>query len=315
MRGFPSEVTLEFLLASDQDSRITGTARTQFAMDFAAGDALRRIDDFQDGEAAAVADIEGFAGNAVDFLESADMGIGNIEHVDVIADAGSVGSGIIRAEDIDMGQATSGGIENSGNEMCFHAMIFAALPGSSGGVEIAEAHVFEPGVELVIGKNLFENELGFSVWIDGRLRMVFRDGNNFGFAVGGGSGRENEFFHAVAGDGIEKIHAGGDVRGVEDAGLAHGFGDEGLGGKVHDGVNFVLREDGFKLSAIGEINLAKDRARRHGSPMTFEQAIQRDDGHAARRQDFRTDTADVTRCASNKNTHRYVLLESGRKPK
>src|SRR2546426_768099 len=98
MRGFPSEVTLEFLLASDQDSRITGTARTQFAMDFAAGDALRRIDDFQDGEAAAVADIEGFAGNAVDFLESADMGIGNIEHVDVIADAGSVGSGIIRAE-------------------------------------------------------------------------------------------------------------------------------------------------------------------------------------------------------------------------
>src|SRR2546430_5295205 len=104
MRGFPSEVTLEFFLASDQDSRITGTARTQFARDFAAGDALRRIDDFPDGEAAAVADIEGFAGNAVDFLESADMGIGNIEHVDVIADAGSVGSGIIRADDIDMGQ-------------------------------------------------------------------------------------------------------------------------------------------------------------------------------------------------------------------
>src|SRR5256886_16704843 len=104
MRGFPSEVTLEFFLASDQDSRIPGTARTQFARDLAAGDALRRIDDFQDGEAAAVADIEGFAGNAVDFLESADMGIGNIEHVDVIADAGSVGSGIIRAEDIDMGQ-------------------------------------------------------------------------------------------------------------------------------------------------------------------------------------------------------------------
>src|SRR5947199_144908 len=153
--GFEPEITVEFLLASDQDSRITGTARTQFAMDFAAGDALRRIDDFQDGEAAAVADIEGFAGNAVDFLESADMGIGNIEHVDVIADAGSVGSGIIRAEDIDMGQATSGGIENSGNEMSFHAMIFAALPGSSGGVEIAEAHVFESGVESVICKNLF----------------------------------------------------------------------------------------------------------------------------------------------------------------
>src|SRR5207245_2503061 len=154
--GFPSAVTLEFLLASDKCGRISGTSLSQCARDFAAGYALRRIDDFQGGEAAAVADIEGFAGNAVDFLESADMGIGNIEHVDVIADAGSVGSGIIRAEDIDMGQATSGGIENSGNEMSFHAMIFAALPGSSGGVEIAEAHVFESGVESVICKNLFE---------------------------------------------------------------------------------------------------------------------------------------------------------------
>src|SRR5437867_7121685 len=126
MRGFASEVTLEFFLASDQDSRITGTARTQFARDFAAGDALRRIDDFQDGEAAAVADVEGFAGNAVDLLEGADVGIGNIEHMDVIAHAGSVRRGVIRSKDIDVGQAASGCIKNTRYEMCFHAMIFAA---------------------------------------------------------------------------------------------------------------------------------------------------------------------------------------------
>ena len=90
----------------------------------------------------------------------------------------------------------------------------------------------------------------------------------------------------MARDGVEKIDAGGDVRGVEDAGLAHGLGDEGLGGKVHDGVNFVLGEDGFKLSAIGKINLAKGSARRHGAPMAFKQAVERDDGHAARYQDF-----------------------------
>ncbi len=104
MGGFPAEGTLEFFLAGDQHCGITGTARAQFARNLAAGDVLRRIDDFQDGEAAAVADVEGFSRNAFDLLEGTDVGIGDIEHVDVVADAGSVGCGIVRAEDIDVGQ-------------------------------------------------------------------------------------------------------------------------------------------------------------------------------------------------------------------
>src|SRR5229473_1147927 len=210
MGGFPAESALEFFLAGNENSGITGTARTQFARDFASDDALRCIDDFQDREAAAVADIESFAGNAADLLEGADVGIGDIEHVDVIADAGSVRCGVVRAEDIDVGQSAASGVENPGNEMSLHAMMLAALLGGSGSIEIAEGHILEPGIELVIGQNLFENELGFSVGIDGRFAMVFGDGNDFGLAVGGGGGRKNKFFDAVAGDGIEKIYAGGD---------------------------------------------------------------------------------------------------------
>src|SRR6266851_7880947 len=122
MRCFPTKHALELFLAGDEDSGITGTARSQFARDLAAGYALRRIDDFQDRVAAAVADVEGFAGNAVDLLKRADVGIGDIEYVDVIANAGSVRRGVIRAEDVDMRQATSSGIENSGNDVSFHAM-------------------------------------------------------------------------------------------------------------------------------------------------------------------------------------------------
>jgi len=77
----------------------------------------------------------------------------------------------------------------------------------------------------------------------------------------------------VTGDGIEQIYAAGHVRGVENAGFAHGFGDEGFGGEMHDSVNFVLREDGFKLSAVGKVNLAKDGAWRDGRAMTFEQTV------------------------------------------
>jgi hypothetical protein len=100
--------------------------------------------------------------------------------------------------------------------------------------------------------------------------MVFGNGNDFGFAVGGGSGRKYEFLYAVAGDGIEQIHAAGHVGGVENTGLADGLGDEGLGREVHHGVNFMLSEDGFKRRAISEIYLAKDSGWRHGGTVALQ---------------------------------------------
>src|SRR5260370_5636783 len=246
MGGFTSEGTLEFFFAGHKNCRIAGAAWTQFARDFAAGDAFGGIDDLQDREAATVANVEGFTGNLADFLKRADMGIGDIEDVDVIADAGSVGRGVVSTKDIDVRQCTSGGIKNARNEMSFHAMMFAALLGGAGSVEIAEADVIESSVELVIGENLFERKLGFSVLIDRRFPMVFGNGNDFRLTVSGSSGRGNEFFHAVARDRIEQIHAASHVGGIENTGLANGFGHESFGDEVHHGVNLVLPEDGFK---------------------------------------------------------------------
>src|SRR6266702_4338415 len=203
MGGFPAKGALEFFLAGDENGGITGPARTQFARDLSAGDAFRHIEDFQNRETATVTDVESFAGNAVDLLEGAGVGISDIEHMDVVAEAGSVRRGVIRAEDVDMRQATSSGIENPWNDVSFHAMMLAAFLGRSGGVEIAKGHILEPGVDLVIGQNLFEHELGFSIGVDRRFPVVFGDGNDFGFAVSGGSGRKNEFFYAVPRDGIE----------------------------------------------------------------------------------------------------------------
>src|SRR5260370_23542580 len=212
------------------------------------------MDRSQEGEAAAVADVEGFAGDAFDLLESAEVGMGNIEDVDVIADAGSVGRGVVRAEDIGVRQAAGGGIEDAGNDVSFDAMMLAAFLGGSSGVEIAEGDVVESGIELVIGENLFEYELGFSVGVDGRLAMVFGNRNDFGFAISGGGGRKNELLDAVAGDGIEQVHTAGDVGGVENTGLADGFCDEGLGGEVHDRVHFVLGGDALPVRALNESN-------------------------------------------------------------
>jgi hypothetical protein len=48
------------------------------------------------------ADVEGVAGDALDILESAEMGVGDVEDVNVIADAGAVWSGIVVAKNADV---------------------------------------------------------------------------------------------------------------------------------------------------------------------------------------------------------------------
>jgi hypothetical protein len=107
----------------------------------------------------------------------------------------------------------------------------------------------------------------------------------------------------MAGGRVKEVHASGDVGGIEDAGFADGLGDEGFSGKVHDGIDLVLGEDGFKLRAICQVGQAKDCAGRDGGAVAFEQTIQSDDAHAAREQNFGADAADVACGSSNENIH------------
>src|SRR6266849_10024918 len=123
----PTERTLELFLAGDQNGRVARAPRSKFAWDFATGDALGRINHVEDGETAAVADVEGFAGCTVNLLECANVRIGDVEHMDVIANTSSIGSGIVRAENIDVGQMAAGRVENPGEEMSFLAMMLAAF--------------------------------------------------------------------------------------------------------------------------------------------------------------------------------------------
>jgi hypothetical protein len=80
---------------------------------------------------------------------------------------------------------------------------------------------------------------------------------------------------------------------------------------MHDGIDFVLGENGFELRAIPQVGLAKDCGGRNSGAVAFEQTIQSDDAHSAREQDFGTDAADVACCSGNENIQRCVLLKQG----
>src|SRR6267143_4812708 len=269
MGGFPAERALEFFLAGNQNCRITGPAWAELTGNFATGDAFGDVDDFENGEAAAVADVEGFAGNAVDGFERADVGIRDVEDMDVIANASPVRGGIVRPENINVRQIAGGGVQNARDEMRLDTMMLAELLRGTGGIEITKHGILQAGIGAIVRENLFEHKLGLPIRIDGRFAMVFGNGNDFRFAVSGGGGREDEFLHAVAYDGVQQVHAAGYVGGVEDAGFADGLGNESFRGEVHDGIHFVLGKNIIKLGAIGEVGLEKNCAQRNRGAMAF----------------------------------------------
>ena len=235
------------------------------------------------------------------------MGISDVEYVDVIADAGSVGGGIVRAEDFDVGDHAEGGVENFGNEMGFDAVVLAALGGGAGGVEIAESGEVEASVGAIVGEDFFEAEFGFALGVDGIVGMIFGDGDGVRFAVGGGGGGKDKLFYAVAGYGVKKIDAGGDVGGVERAGLADGLGDKGFACKMHDRVDGVFGEDFRDLRADAEIGWAENRFGRNGGGVALLKIIEGNDLVAAGQENFRANTADVARCSGDKNVQREDL--------
>lgn len=129
----PAQLAANFLAARDEHGGVSGAAREEHVRNLAAGDAAGSFDDFENRVAAAVADVEGIAGKAVDLLESKHMGIGDVEDVDVVADAGAVGRGIVGAKDLDVRLAAEGHVEDAGNEVGLHAMGFAAVMGGASG--------------------------------------------------------------------------------------------------------------------------------------------------------------------------------------
>ena len=186
-------------------------------------------------------------------------------------------------------------------------MMFAAFLGSAGGIKIAEDSVLKSSVGLVIGENALENQLGFSIGINGRLRVILRNRNGFRLAVGRGGRGENKMSNAVARHGVQKIDAAGDVGRIKDARLFHRLGHQRFGREVHHRVNLVLLEHSFDLLAVSQIHVAKHRAWRNRSSVSFQQAIQRNYVHSAREQNLRANASDVA-CRSGDQDVQGTLL-------
>ena len=104
--GFPAEFPLNFLGAGNEDGGVSRAAGTDLDGDGVTGDAARRFDDFEHGEARAIAEVVDELLSLRKRLKSKEMGVGQIFDMDVVADAGTVRGGVIVAVDFDLVAAT-----------------------------------------------------------------------------------------------------------------------------------------------------------------------------------------------------------------
>jgi hypothetical protein len=156
------------------------------------------IEHFTDGVADTGADVESTTRETVDVLKGSDVSIGNVEYVNIIADAGAVWCRIISTKDRNPRMARLDGMQHKRDKMGFVAAGFAAMLGGAGNIEIAERNVVQAGIFAIISENILKSEFGFAVRVDGQLRMVLGNGDDARLSIDGASGGKNKLIDAVA---------------------------------------------------------------------------------------------------------------------
>ena len=231
--GGPAEFFVDEGGVGDEACGIAGAARHFANGDFAARDFFADVDDFANAGSASGPEV---VAGGFWAAEGEHMGLCEVEDVDVVADTGAVGRGVVGSEDGDVRFLSERDFEHVWDEMGFDAVIFAEAIGGACGVEVAKGDAAESVDFVVPTEDFFELEFGFAVRVDGGLRGGFGDGHGFWDAEGCAGGGEDHFEDTGGDHGFEEVNAAGDIVSEVLGGVGHGFADECVGSEVHDGV-------------------------------------------------------------------------------
>src|SRR5271154_3832449 len=242
------------------------------------------------------------------------MSFGEIAYMDVVANAGAIGSGVIMAEDLDVLAQAEGDIEHQGNDMRLGLVRFAARPVGvdhrAGDVEVTETGVAQ-AVDLIDpSEHMFDEKLRLAISIGGLEPGVFADGHAFGVAVNGGGRGEDQPVDLFRDHGFEQAEGGRGVAAEIDLGMFHAFAGFDQGGEVHDSVEGTGSEDAFELGAVGNVALNEFGARRKQVAPGVTEVVVDDHFVTFVQQRVCDRPADVA-CASSDQDSQYFLLCDG----
>lgn len=159
-----------------------------------AGCFFESIDKFKNAKTCPGSEVENlnlvFATVVEHTFDGDDMSLGDVDDVDIVADAGAVGGVVVVAKDAEFFADTHSGLCEEGDEVLWYSVGEFSYLGrgmSAHGIEIAEDDALYGGAcANYVGDYLFGNLLGIAVGrgsrFDGRL---FGDGVLVGLAIDG----------------------------------------------------------------------------------------------------------------------------------
>ena len=108
----------------DELGGVAGAAGAKSFRDGVAGSLAAGVDDLPHAIAAARAEIEVQAFSWRELFEGQQMRLGQVIDVDIVADASSIGSGLVVAENRDLLPLAEGDLQHDGNQVRFRCVIF-----------------------------------------------------------------------------------------------------------------------------------------------------------------------------------------------
>ena len=121
----PSELLARTRRVGHQLGRIAWPARARLDGDRLAAGLAAGLDHFANAVAPPDAQVELQPMSRLQSFQGQQMGAGQIVDVDVVANAGAVGRGIILAEDLDLLPLPQGHLQHQRNQMRFRIVVFA----------------------------------------------------------------------------------------------------------------------------------------------------------------------------------------------
>src|SRR5690606_5936586 len=109
------------------------------------------------------------------FLQGSNMCLCQVDYMNVIANAGAICRGVIRAKDGKHWTLALQHLERYGDNVGFWIVIFTVGLGCARHIEVAEGSPVDTVLSLKVGEELLHHELGVSVWIDRVLGIGLLD--------------------------------------------------------------------------------------------------------------------------------------------
>ena len=183
------------------------------------------------------------------------MGTGEIVHVHVVAQAGTIRGRVIRAKDLERRAAAERGGDRERNQVGFGRMVLTdgTVRRSPGGVEVTESGEAQAMRGRELAQALLDRELGGAVRIDRVLRQILRHRHLLRDTVGRAGAREDELLDTLGEHRLQQAFGAHHIVLVIAGGLLDGFTDIRERREIDDHFGGGLAQGGADRGLIAHV--------------------------------------------------------------